>query len=323
MPKKLESAFSTRQYMLSKDYELYYYNDTSLHQVRPHTHDYYEFYFYLEGNVVLHVEDQTHRLRAGDVVLVPPGVSHNVTVEDSRTPYRRFVFWVSQDCLNRLLSEGTEYGYLCQNAITGKEYVYHHDIVTSNAIQSKVYRLLSEINSDRFGKSAQIDVCIRDLLLLLNRRVYEEKHPINVQETAGLYQSLLLYIDEHLDEDLSLERLAREFYVSKYHISHVFKEHTGLSLHQYIMKKRLALCKDGILSNAGITDVFRQFGFHDYTSFYRAFRKEYGMSPSEYREMHIRPEEVRVQGTETDKIGADKTGAGKIGAGKIGAQEGA
>ncbi len=45
------------------------------------------------------------------------------------------------------------------------------------------------------------------------------------------------YIEEHLDEELTLEKLAGEFFVSKYYIAHIFKENIGLSIHQYIMKK--------------------------------------------------------------------------------------
>ncbi len=46
MKKKLQTAFSPRQYMLSQDFELYYYNDHNLSTVNMHTHPYYEFFFF-------------------------------------------------------------------------------------------------------------------------------------------------------------------------------------------------------------------------------------------------------------------------------------
>lgn len=144
------------------------------------------------------------------------------------------------------------------------------------------------MRSDHFGKEAKIPLCVDDLVLHINRLVYDQNAPKKKSADSSLYQLLLTYIEEHLDEDLSLGKLADEFYVSKYHIAHVFKDNTGISIHQYITKKRLELCREAIQSKMNIKEAYQMFGFGDYSSFYRAFKKEYGISPKDFRDMQIR-----------------------------------
>ena len=123
--------------------------------------------------------------------------------------------------------------------------------------------------------------------MTLNRMVYEEENPAKVKE-QDLYQNLIYYIEEHLEEELSLEKLAGAFFVSRYYVAHVFKEQAGISVHQYILKKRMQASREAILGGENISQVYERFGFRDYSSFYRAFRREYGMSPKEYREERLR-----------------------------------
>ena len=122
-------------------------------------------------------------------------------------------------------------------------------------------------------------MCIRDSL-------YSSLHEHSQVFENALYLKICDYIHQNLEDDLSLERIAANFYVSKYHIAHIFKDNMGISLHQYILKKRLHASRQAILSGEPISRIFPQYGFKDYTSFFRAFKKEYGISPKEYREQH-------------------------------------
>ena len=288
MKKYLRTAFSPRQYMLSKDFEIFYYDDTNLSTMRDHSHSYYEFYFFMGGEVSISIGGTSYPLKTGDMILIPPYVKHHIDMMNPDLPYQRIVFWLTDDYCSQLMQVSSDYGYLMQHVSITKQYIYHYDVITFNSIKSKVFQLLEEIHFDRFGKEAKISLCINDLLLYVNRTIYEQEHPNTPKEEQSLYQNLISFIEGHLEEDLSLERLANEFFVSKYHIAHVFKENLGLSVHQYITKKRLDQCRDAILSNADIMEASIQCGFSDYSSFYRAFKKEYGMSPKEYKELHAR-----------------------------------
>lgn len=287
MKRRLQTAFQPRQYMLSQDFELYYYEDRDMPKVSLHSHSYYEFYFFLEGNVQMQIENEVYPIQTGDIMLIPPHISHRPIIKNQDIPYRRFVFWISQDYCNHLLQSSPDYAYIMQHVEIEKKYFFHTVQIASQAIQSKILRLLEEMRSEKFGRNAQISICVNDLILSLNRLAYDQNTPKSRSSERLLYQQLTEYIGDHLEEDLSLEKLAQKFFVSKYHIAHVFKDNIGMSIHQYITKKRLDLCKDAISGKMSITEAYHMYGFGDYSSFYRAFKKEYGFSPKDYRDMQM------------------------------------
>lgn len=286
MAKRQSSQFNTRQYMLSEDYEVFYYSDTHFRSVGSHSHGYYELYFFEEGSVTMVIDRKPYPLRTGDVIIIPPGIDHRAQLTDPEKPYRRFVFWVSQPFLTALESRSPDCGYLLLRAKDRSRYVYHFDLPAFNALRTRLFTLLDEIHADRFGKDTAISLCISDLLLYLGRTVHEQEQQRNKKEQMSRYEAITHYVDEHLDEPLSLDALARQFYLSKYYLVHLFRENTGLSVHQYILKKRLAACCDAMRGGIAVGEAYRLWGFGDYSAFYRAFRKEYGMSPSAYLELH-------------------------------------
>ena len=283
MRQYLRSAFNSRQHMLSEDFEVYYYSDINFQSVGVHSHDYYEFYFFVEGNVSMEIAGDVYPMKEGDMVVIPPGIRHRARVEDSSSPYRRFVLWISSAYASELMTTSPDYMYLLQQVVTTHRYIYHFDLISYNELRSRLFALLDEIHSDRFGRLSRVELLVSDLLLILNRLVYEKNQTVHT-ENSGVYQSLVQYIDTHLDEDLSLDRLASAFYLSKFYIAHLFQETTGLSIHQYVIKKRLRSCRDLMRTGAPVTQACHSCGFGDYSSFYRAFKKEFGLSPSAYQQ---------------------------------------
>ena len=289
MKKKLQTPFHPTKNMSSPNCELYYYEDAALSQVEFHTHNYCELCFFLEGDIEMHIKEESYSISAGDILLIPPFLSHRSVTKNQEKPYRRFVLWLSQEYCNHLLKSSPDYAYLMQYIDKEKCHLIHTDQISFHTVQSKLLRLLEEMHAKKFGRDTQISICINDLILCLNRLVYEQNTPKRKNSEYVLYQQLAEYIEDHIEEDLTLETLAKKFFVSKYHIAHVFKDNLGISIHQFITKKRLSLCKDAISCQMSITEAYRTFGFGDYSSFYRAFKKEYGISPKDYQDMLIIP----------------------------------
>lgn len=282
---ELITPFSTRQYMESKDFEVYYYSDHHPKPVSSHTHDYYEFYFFLEGDVEIVISDEPHRIHPGDFLLIPPGTAHYPKILQEGKPYRRFILWISPEYCNQLLTASSDYAFLMQYVQTNHVYQFDTDTITFHTIESKLFHIISEIKGNRFGKTAYLSLAVNELILYLNRLIHERLGNRRDHKENNLAHALERYIEEHLCDNLSLDELEKLFFASKYYISHCFKDAYGISIHQYISKKRLYACRDAIICQEPITETFEKFGFQDYSSFYRAFKKEFGASPKEYQKM--------------------------------------
>jgi AraC-like DNA-binding protein len=92
----------------------------------------------------------------------------------------------------------------------------------------------------------------------------------------------LTYLNENLDSDLSIDNIASRFYMNRYYLMYHFKDQTGYTLHSYILQKRLAKAAMLIKKGLQIAYVSDQCGFKDYSSFVRAFKKSFGLSPKQY-----------------------------------------
>ncbi|MSS09201.1 MULTISPECIES: helix-turn-helix domain-containing protein [Clostridia] len=289
MRKELSTGFNERQYMNSGEFEVFFYKDLDLNHVVDHSHSYYEVYFFLNGDVTYDVEGKQYPLQYGDYLLIPPEVKHHPIFHSTGKTYQRIVLWISRNYFETMCSWSEDFSYSFRYVSENNHYHFRRDFVTFQNIQGRLLDLLEEIHGNKAFHKLNSELQIHSFMLLLNRITYDMLHQVPAVYENVLYLNLCDYINNHLEENLSLDHLASFFYASKYHISHVFKDNMGISLHQYILKKRLQASKNGILSGIPFGDLYHQYGFSDYTSFYRAFKKEFGLSPKEFREQAVLP----------------------------------
>ena len=120
-------------------------------------------------------------------------------------------------------------------------------------------------------------------MVQLNRMIRKsEGQELSQQQFSPLVQKALHYISEHISQNLSLEEIAGACFVSKYYLAHAFGKEMGISVYRYIMLRRLLLSRQMLLAGEPAGQVSAACGFSDYTSFYRAFRAEYGISPRDF-----------------------------------------
>jgi AraC-like DNA-binding protein len=104
------------------------------------------------------------------------------------------------------------------------------------------------------------------------------------------------YIDNHLSEELKLDQLAAVAGYSKYHMSRVFADKTGMTIHQYIQKKRLSKAAEQLIrTDQAIIDIAASFGYGSQQSFHLAFRNRYKQAPLAYRRKHQYKEMKELQ----------------------------
>ncbi len=104
------------------------------------------------------------------------------------------------------------------------------------------------------------------------------------------WQKSLQYIRDNLDNnELSLEDVAKQNYVSKWHFSKVFKKKFGITFRDYLIEERITLAKKLLLTNESVTSVCYEVGYGDLTHFGRIFQKRVGMPPSRYKKKYWNP----------------------------------
>lgn len=286
--------FDQRQVMHNDTFEVFHYRDRSTQTVAMHYHDFYEVYFYLGSPVEYRVEEQVYPLQKGDLLLIGPQQLHQPLVCAQTDNYERIVLWINRNWLESFSSEDLPLT-LCF------EREPHTCLLHTTESERSVFTArMHDLLWEAFSGSPGSDLCSQgvflQLMVELNRLALLQKlqrqpagpagkRAANDSDRSELISQVLTYIGAHYCEALSLDYLAERFFVSKYHLSHTFRQEVGTSLYRYIMLKRLLLAKQLLLEGQKPSEVCMRCGFNDYANFYRAFTAEYGMSPKDYRQL--------------------------------------
>lgn len=113
-----------------------------------------------------------------------------------------------------------------------------------------------------------------------------KRNVTNEEVFRAVFQAKSL-IDESITENLSLEKIAHQIGISKYHFIRVFKSVFGISPYQYQKRKRLELAKLDLMGGSEILTTAIRYGFSDAPTFTKAFKQQYGLTPGEFRKKNF------------------------------------
>lgn len=265
---------------LVEDYRLFHLCDSLAQMVEPHFHEFDKFVLVCGGSVEYTVEGVCNRMQAGDMLFVRHHDIHRPVIS-SGAPYERYVLWVSPEFLERCSISGTDLSACFSVCAQQRSFLIRPNPELERKIRKELKELETAVQEDAFGRDILTDACIRRLLVTLNRCVLAgaAKAP---REVDPKMDEVLRYINEHLTEELSVEKLSALCYLSRYYFMRRFKETTGYTVHGYIMQKRLAAAAERLDSGENATVAAMEAGFPEYSTFLRAFRRAFDLSPSEY-----------------------------------------
>jgi len=229
-----------------------------------------------------HERAERYRLQKGDIIFIAPGVSHRPLLPESMPePYTRDVLWLSTEFVDgcrRLLSDSfagpAHRSSLLRTAGTRWEYLA--DLFRSG---------VTETENGAPGWEAAVIGNTMVLITHLSRAFYDRTNLPLAAEYPDLLERGMVYMEENLSKKITLSDIARHLYVSESTVSQTFRNKMGVSFHQCLTQRRLIEAKRLIQDNTLLENVGQRVGFPDYSTFYRAFKKEYGISPRQYRKL--------------------------------------
>ena len=270
---------------LNENFRLFHLKDSRAQKLDYHYHEFDKLILLLNGRVTYVVEGVTYFLQPWDILLVQHNMIHRPII-DPAEPYERIVVWLGRDWLASRSDPGEALD-TCFH--TARERGFHLLRVDGNRrlqYMQTIQQLEESLCSREFGAGRLSDTLCQQLLIAVNRDLLRSRTAAEAQDSYRVdpkMEEILKYIVQHLEEDLSVDALAKRFFLSRYYLMHRFKAVTGYSVHQYISQKRLLRAGELIREGVPVMKAAEQAGFSEYSTFLRAFQNTFHMSPREFR----------------------------------------
>lgn len=278
---------SEHDHPLSTDY--YYEADHTTNprpiSIKSHSHNYYEIYLYISGEVQILLNNHIFDVKKGDVVIIPPYYIHSLIPVNFDSPYERMYLYATETCLSSL--QFNEHSLL-KPLIDATKLGRFHFTINSDEDYSRIMYAIDRIKDNKlldfYGKEMMNRSYILQLFTTINSYITKEVWEKPTNETTSLISRIIAYINENYMDNITIDTLCKQFYTNRQSLTKLFKEYTTMTIHNYITLIRITKAKQLIYAGIQPSRIHTMCGFNDYTTFYRSFKKLEGLTPQQYEE---------------------------------------
>lgn len=243
-----------------------------------HCHDGCEIYLFLTGNIRVYVEKSCFIPPVGTLILFKPQQLHHIQSIDEAL-YERIVIDLPVEYMNSLAAD-KQWLFNCflrqdSGNLTTLDFAQQEELLS---LCRKINRYNhSRMPGDHIRKNAYAEI----LLATINEIFHEKKEPFqNTMPDSVVH--IMQYIDNHLGENVNFSLMAEKLGISLGSLREEFRRHTGLTLREYLLERKIVNAKTLLKNGASVTEACFASGFNDYANFIRSFKKKEGISPGKY-----------------------------------------
>lgn len=266
---------------LNSNFKLFHLMDEGKQNYDYHYHDFDKIIIFIQGSVTYRIEGCAYCLEPYDIILVSHNDIHRPDIA-AHIPYERIIVYLSPGFLNAYQSDDYDLSACFQKS----RELHSHVLRIHSMEKSSLYRTLTNLEyactHDGYAKDLYCQVVFLEFMIQLNRASLTNRVQYLPPSTGDArILSIMDHINSHLTEDMTVDLIAESFFISRYHLMHLFKEETGYTLFDYITEKRLLLARERLRTGVSVTDVCFSCGFKNYSTFSRAYKSKFHIPPSE------------------------------------------
>ena len=268
---------------LNDNFKIFHIKDKKDIKFEYHHHDFSKIVILIDGDLTYYIEGKSYILKPWDILFVNKNEIHKPVVNADKY-YERIVIWLNPDFIAKYAQGNNNLLKCFEVAMKNNYNLLRLNMKSIENIKNLIQDIKNCENSNEFGSEILKESLFIQLMVLMNRLFLNSDKNRDIEDIQydKTIEEVLSYINSNLENNLSIDTIASKFFISKYYLMRKFKNQIGSSIHSYVIQKRLILAKSLISDGLSMSTVCTKCGFNDYSSFVRAFKKAYGVSPSNY-----------------------------------------